>query len=297
MPSPIMQGLWNSTRTTRQHDVILPGCRPPAPSPELRDEDQAAANATRACELTNWTDHRYIAALAAVSACVGDFASAASWQRKAIELLTDENKSCWQGDYESRLRLYISGQPYTHGDLWSFSTGRMLGWWRFDEESGSTAADASGNGNDGMVTGSPQWQSSAGRVGRALLLRNGSVQISEEAPFDVTDAITISVWTRVETLDRWWQALVTKGDSSWRLHRSGDADRLEFACDGPQSSGGGAASAKGNRVISDGRWHHIVATYDGSRIALYFDGELDAYCPAFGPDANERPSGMHRRQC
>jgi serine/threonine protein kinase/tetratricopeptide (TPR) repeat protein len=252
------------------------------PVPELRDRDQAAANATRACELTNWTDHRYVAALAAVYAQVGDFASAVSWQEKAIESLADKDKPCWRGDYESRLRLYSSGKPYTQGSLWSFSTGRMLGWWRFDEPSGKTVADASGNGNDGLVVGTPQWRPSAGRIGGAILLRNSSVRIAGEAPFDVTDAITISVWTRVDTLDRWWQALVTKGDASWRLHRSGDADRVEFACDGLQSSGGGATCAKGNRIISDGRWHHVVATYDGSRIALYFDGELDASCPVSG---------------
>jgi serine/threonine protein kinase/tetratricopeptide (TPR) repeat protein len=260
------------------------------PVPELRDRDQAAANATRACELTNRTDHRYIAALAAVYAQAGDFASAVSWQKKVIELLADEDRPRWRGDYESRLRLYSSGKPYTQGSLWSFSTGRMLGWWRFDEQSGTTAADASGNGNDGIVTGSPQWRPSAGRIGGALLLRNSSVQISEEAPFDVTGEISVSVWTRIDTLDKWWQALVTKGDASWRLHRSGDADCLEFACNGLLSSSGGAASAKGNRVISDGRWHHIVATYDGMRIGLYVDGELDASCPASGRlQTNDQP--------
>jgi hypothetical protein len=158
----------------------------------------------------------------------------------------------------------------------------MLGWWRFDEQSGDTVADASGNGNNGIVTGSPQWRPSAGRIGGALLLKNGSVRITEEAPFDITDAITISVWTRIDTFDKWWQALVTKGDSSWRLHKSDDRNSLEFACNGLQSPGEGAACAKGNRIISDGRWHHIVATYDGSRVALYVDGELDASCPASG---------------
>jgi tetratricopeptide (TPR) repeat protein len=81
------------------------------PVTELRDANQAVANATRACELTKWTDHRYLAALAAVSARVGDFVSAVSWQKKAIELLTDKDKAHWQGDYESRLCLYTAGGP------------------------------------------------------------------------------------------------------------------------------------------------------------------------------------------
>jgi serine/threonine protein kinase len=260
------------------------------PAAERRDEDQAVAHATRACALTNWTEHRYVAALAAVCAQVGDFASAVSWQSKAIELLTDKDRACWRGDYESRLRLYRSGRPYTHGDLWSFSTGRLLGWWKFDEQSGPTVADASGSGNEGMVRGAPQWRPSAGRVGGALVLKSGSVRIAEEAPFDVTGEISVSVWTRVETLDKWWQALVTKGDTAWRLHRSGDTECLEFACNGLQSSEGGAASVQGNRVVSDGRWHHVVATYDGRRMALYFDGALDGSCPASGRlQTNDQP--------
>jgi len=260
------------------------------PVAELRDRDQALANATRACELTDWRDHQCLATLAAVCAQVGNFGAAALCQRKAIDLLTEEQTSRWRGDYASRLRLYASDEPYTQGSLWSFSTGRLLGWWKFDEQSGDTASDASGNGNSGTIAGTPRWQPSAGRIGGALTLANSSVRIAEKAPFDVTDAITVSVWTRIDALDKWWQALVTKGDSSWRLHRSGDADSLEFACGGLHLPHGASACAKGNRIVSDDRWHHVVATYDGNRIALYIDGELDASCPASGSlQTNDHP--------
>ncbi|MDT8301292.1 MAG: hypothetical protein RQ760_07385, partial [Sedimentisphaerales bacterium] len=33
----------------------------------------------------------------------------------------------------------------------------LVGWWRFDEGSGTTAVDSSGNGNDGIFNGDPQW--------------------------------------------------------------------------------------------------------------------------------------------
>jgi len=252
------------------------------PVVELRDRDQAVANATKACEATDWRDHRCLAALAAVCAQVGDFEAAAAWQKKAVDLLTEEQGVQWRGDYASRLRLYSSGEPYAMGSLWSFSTGALLGWWRLDESSGDTVADASGNGNSGTVTGTAQWQPAGGRIGGALHLNDGFVQIVEEAPFDIAEEITVSTWTRIDAFDRWWQALVTKGDTSWRLHRSGDAHSLEFACSGLQSPQGTSASAQGSRVIDDGRWHHVVATYDGRQIALYVDGDLDASCPAWG---------------
>jgi len=33
----------------------------------------------------------------------------------------------------------------------------LIGYWKFDETSGTTAQDATGNGNDGTLNGDPQW--------------------------------------------------------------------------------------------------------------------------------------------
>jgi len=260
------------------------------PAVELQDGAQAVANATQACEATDWRDHSCLATLAAVCAQVDDFPAAGLWQQKAIGLLTHPDAARWQADYASRLHLYESGAPYTGGNLWSFSTGRLLGWWRFDEHSGNRVADASGNDCNGMIAGTPWWQPSGGRMGGAIQLQNACVRIAPKAPFDITDAITLSVWTRVDRLDRWWQALVTKGDDSWRLHRFGDRDTLEFACSGLHSPHGTSVSVEANRVINDGRWHHIAATYDGRRISLYMDGRLENSRPAWGQIAtNDSP--------
>jgi tetratricopeptide (TPR) repeat protein len=82
------------------------------PAAEFRDGAKAIENATKACELTNWKDHRYIGTLAAVYAEVGDFATAVKWQKEAIDLLTEDKRDKWQANYESRLKLYQSGKPY-----------------------------------------------------------------------------------------------------------------------------------------------------------------------------------------
>ena len=41
--------------------------------------------------------------------------------------------------------------------------GSLVGWWKLDESSGTTAYDSSGLGNDGTLGGSPQWV--AGKIG------------------------------------------------------------------------------------------------------------------------------------
>jgi tetratricopeptide (TPR) repeat protein len=81
------------------------------PVAELRNGPEAIENASKACELTNWKTGTYVDTLAAAYAEAGDFASAIEWQKKAIDLLTEEERPLLQPDFESRLKLYESGQP------------------------------------------------------------------------------------------------------------------------------------------------------------------------------------------
>ena len=81
------------------------------PVTELRNGPEAIENATKACELTGWKNPAYIDTLAAAHAEAGDFDSAVKWQKKAIDLLTDEQRALPQADFESRLERYESGLP------------------------------------------------------------------------------------------------------------------------------------------------------------------------------------------
>ena len=38
------------------------------------------------------------------------------------------------------------------GDVWSFSSGRLVGYWKLDEGQGNSAFDSSGNNGDGTLT-------------------------------------------------------------------------------------------------------------------------------------------------
>ena len=79
------------------------------PVAELRNGPEAIENASKACELSNWKTGRYVGTLAAAYAEAGDFASAIQWQKKAIDLLTEEPRP--RSNLEARLKLYESGQP------------------------------------------------------------------------------------------------------------------------------------------------------------------------------------------
>jgi tetratricopeptide (TPR) repeat protein len=85
--------------------------RAACPTAEFRDGTKATENATKACELTDWKKAHYVGTLAAAYAETGDFDSAVEWQRKAIDLLTEEEEEL-RADFEERLKLYQSGKPY-----------------------------------------------------------------------------------------------------------------------------------------------------------------------------------------
>jgi WD40 repeat protein/tetratricopeptide (TPR) repeat protein len=78
---------------------------------EFRDGAKAVEQASKACELTNWKKAHYVGTLAAAYAEAGDFDSAVKRQKKAIDLLTEQEEGL-RADFEERLKLYQSGKPY-----------------------------------------------------------------------------------------------------------------------------------------------------------------------------------------
>ena len=168
------------------------------------------------------------------------------------------------------------------GDVWSFSPGGLVGFWKLDDGSGGTAADSSGKNLHGTIAGNPAWIN--GVVGKSLKFDGDGdyVDLGNDSSLNMTAQITMAAWIKVDTFDREWQAIITKGDGSWRLQRNGTKGSIEFACTGAFVPGALVGGLFGTVGINDGRWHHIAGTYDGSRICLYVDGRLDISSEAAG---------------
>ena len=108
----------------------------------------------------------------------------------------------------------------------------LIGYWKFDETSGTSAQDATGNGNDGTLNGDPQW--AAGMLGGALEFDGDGdyVDVGDDPIFQITDQITVACWIKVTQFTIDWQAIFTMGDDSWRLQRQTSTDNLCWACTG-----------------------------------------------------------------
>ena len=148
-----------------------------------------------------------------------------------------------------------------------------VGMWHFDDGSGGTAADSSGNGNTGTLApaGSlPAWV--GGRFGYALSFdgSNSYVNVSDADSLKPAN-ITVEAWVKPNSYSNWATILMKSTSDSWAdgyglAHYTGANDINFFIND--------YNSNKASGTLDTGRWSHIAGTYNGSHISLYINGVL-----------------------
>ena len=95
------------------------------------------------------------------------------------------------------------------------------------------------------------------------------IALPNESNFDFTNQMTVEAWVKSSVAPEQWDALVTKGDNSWRLHLN-STGTVNFACSGTTSPDVNSTSS-----VTDGNWHHVVGTLGGNSIKIYIDGVLE----------------------
>jgi hypothetical protein len=172
----------------------------------------------------------------------------------------------------------IVANPIENEYSWSFRTesvaptAGLIAYYPFN----GNANDESGNGNNGAVNGVTLTAGRNGNVNSAYNFDgiNDYIEIANDTIFELTDRITISAWIKdaVET-----GVVVGKCD-----YMPGGTCNFElFTADG--GSFGfhfyryGWHRVQSTISITDGNWHHIVGTYNRSRIVIYLDGVENNY--------------------
>jgi hypothetical protein len=176
-----------------------------------------------------------------------------------------------------------AGSPDVHAppdatiDLGPVSEG-LIGFWRFDEGSGTTAGDSSGHGNQGMLRGSGLvW--APGRAGGGSLeipnQQNHGVLVAPSPTIDAVRQFTIAVW-----LYRQGERTGLANVLSRRSFGSSEYYALAVSSEGyarvylnSQSSPRGLPLSSPAAIPLDS-WTHLAATYDGSEVRLYVNGAM-----------------------
>jgi len=154
----------------------------------------------------------------------------------------------------------------------------LVAWWAFNEGSGTTASDSSGNAHHGMLLGGPSW--TAGKVGTGLQFGGSLTRVSvpHHSQLDLTSGLTISAWVTAATLPAWSGVLMKATDSTWTdgyglYHR----DVAGPMCGYVVSLFYANACAT---LALDASFHHLVVSYDRTSVRTYLDGSLVQTTPA-----------------
>jgi len=161
--------------------------------------------------------------------------------------------------------------------LISDASAELVGQWKLDEGAGTTALDATGNGNNGTLEDGPTVVD--GQFGQALAFEDSRVAIP------ASDSLTADMFQGSFTLSAWINPKRT-GDTWQQIFRSirEDAtsnDTLFINNDGRLSWRGrvGGAWAGGMcetapNVVPADQWTHVAVTGDGTNFRIYVNGAL-----------------------
>jgi chitinase len=146
----------------------------------------------------------------------------------------------------------------------------LVAAYSFNEGTGTTVGDASGNSNIGTISGAT-W-STQGHAGNALSFdgTNDLVSIADAASLDVT-RLTLMAWVRPTTLSGWRTAILKERGSdglAYALYAHDNAPRPSAYV----NTGGPDREVQGTAGLPLNTWSHLSMTYDGTTMRLYVNG-------------------------
>lgn len=152
------------------------------------------------------------------------------------------------------------------------------GYWKLDENSGTSAADSSGNGNTGTLFNSPPW--TTGQYGSALTF-SGTSYVAVGAPANLANlygaGMTVMAWIKPISAGASSQGRIvdkSNGGAGWSFKMNG-ATMVQFAASEFATTD---AVRNSSASIALNTWQHVAVTWTGSATAtnihIYVNGVL-----------------------
>lgn len=154
-------------------------------------------------------------------------------------------------------------EPYYEG---------LVGWWSFDEGTGTVAKDSSGNANDGTIYGATLVD---GKYGKALSFDgvDDYVEVADSRTLNVS-VFTITAWVKLSSYSEFACPIVDRAsvDGGYALWLRGVAP-----VGSPHLNGG-----NGNDAVAYGltvglnEWTFVAVVFNGSTATFYVNDEAGA---------------------
>jgi hypothetical protein len=195
--------------------------------------------------------------------------------------------------------------------LTSVAQAGPVGFWKFEEGTGTIANDSSGNGHHGTLLGTPEWVSGPDGFGGALAFnpdRCTGVDCGIFDPTNGTGQFTVALWAFwdgtgtdqhfLSKSNEWGADTMMFQVELWGEHTDANyTDRIGISY--------APAGSVPFSIMPKNEWVHLALTFDGTNAILYLNG-VDEEGPkpfSIGPNidamveigyTSTRPSGNYR---
>src|SRR3989344_958240 len=142
-------------------------------------------------------------------------------------------------------------------------TAGLLSYWSFDEGSGTTASDTSGNNHTGTLTNGATW--TTGKAGNAVNLDgiDDFVDLGSFVPVSAGGARSFSTWIKLSAINKFNPIIEWGIDTSNQLFGIGVSSSNNVRIDN------GAKTCNAPTVFSADTWYHIAITGSGNNMNTY----------------------------
>jgi len=176
----------------------------------------------------------------------------------------------------SKKLIYLISFALVLGMGFSLAHGQegLIGYWKFDESSGTIAADSAGGDNDGTLSENVEWQPDYGRSGGALLY-DGTNTAHVEFPTTGMSATvgTVAVWGNLNEPQpsqvRYFFGHTTQPSYNNRVQLYMDGSNTELDL----GLGDSHTRQTNIMVLETETWYHVALTWDNGNYVVYVDGE------------------------
>jgi autotransporter-associated beta strand protein len=165
-----------------------------------------------------------------------------------------------------------SGESPNSVEASATPSSSLQAYLKFDETSGTTAADATGNGWIGTLVNGPTWV--AGYSNNAVNLSGSSQYVTMPAGVvSNLNEFTITAWVKPVALADWMRLFdfgTGTGVYMFLTPQNGATHTMRFAI--TTAGNGNEQQINSSATLSLNAWHHIAVTLNGGVGILYLDG-------------------------
>jgi len=154
-------------------------------------------------------------------------------------------------------------------------------YFNFDEGGGNKAVDLSQYGNNGEITGNPEWVD--GKSGKAIHLDGSSVVITvppSDSLTSLTSPLSVGAWIKPVSFPVEWQCLIEmEGSADDRTN----GWKIGFHNQNPVFTTYGHKDHFADQItLNENEWIYFAVVADGTNVNFYINGDLAQQVPFEG---------------